>query len=71
MSLNAALLIACLAGPTAAVPNWAQYEILSIKECQNILPRNYTEYFATMVCGRGIGASTCQVKSLALKSSNC
>lgn len=49
-----------LAGPTATTPNWARYEILSLKECQNFFLGNFTEYLDTKLCGRGIRASTCQ-----------
>jgi secreted trypsin-like serine protease len=41
-------------------PNWARYEILSLKECQNFFTRNFTEYSSRIICGRGIRASTCQ-----------
>lgn len=49
-----------VAGPTASAPNWARYEIISLKECQNFFTCNFTEYSNQIICGRGIRASTCQ-----------
>ncbi|CAG9798384.1 unnamed protein product [Chironomus riparius] len=47
-------------GPTANFANYAYYEIIPLRECQNLFLNNYTEYSSMCLCGKGIGASSCQ-----------
>lgn len=49
-----------LAGPTVNAPRWARFEILSLRECQNMLRNNFTDYVDRNLCARGIRASTCE-----------
>jgi chymotrypsin-like protease len=46
-------------GPTTNFADFAYYEILPLRECQNLFLGNYTDY-SSCLCGKGIGASSCQ-----------
>lgn len=49
-------------GPTSLLANFAYYEILSLKNCENIFLHNYTLYTQGNLCARGIDASSCEGK---------